>query len=77
MNKQNKFVTKWATWFIAPDGYAFLGIPIDNNEDECRCRHEEMMKDPIWNGYKVIHMPIAIPVPDEAADKTIYDEDND
>ena len=71
MNKQNKFVTRWATWFIAPDGHAFLGIPIDNNEDECRSRHEKMMKYPILNGYKFICVPIAIPVPDEAADKIV------
>ena len=71
MNKQNKFVTRWATWFIAPDGHAFLGIPIDNNEDECRSRYEKMMKYPVFNGYKFIHVPIAIPIPDEVIDKII------
>lgn len=73
MNKQNKFVTRWATWFIAPDGYAFLGIPIDNNEDECRGRHEKMMKDPIWNGYKFIPVSISIPIPDDVVNKTIME----
>lgn len=71
MNKQNKFVTRWATWFIAPDGHAFLGMPIDNNEDECRSRHEKMMKYRVLNGYKFIHVPIAIPIPDEVIDKII------
>lgn len=71
MNKQNKFVTRWATWSIAPEGYAFLCVAIDDNEDECRGRHEKMMKDPAWDGYKFIHMPIAIPVPDEVIDKII------
>ena len=73
MSKQNKFVTRWATWFIAPDGYAFLCVAIDDNEDECRGRHEKMMKDPAWNGYKFIHVPIAIPVPDEAVNKVIME----
>ena len=73
MNKQNKFVQKWATWFIAPDGYAFLGVPIDDNEDECRSRHEEMMKDPAWNGYKFIRVPIAILIPDEVVNKIIME----
>ena len=73
MNKQNKFVTKWATWFIAPDGYAFVGVTIDNNEDECRGRHEKMMKYPALSGYKIIHVPIAIPVPDEAVNKIIQE----
>ena len=71
MNNQNKFVTKWATWFIAPDGYAFVGVTIDDNEDEWKSRHERMMKNPALNGYKLIHVPIAIPVPDEAVDKII------
>ena len=73
MNKQNKFVTRWANWFIAPDGYAFLGISIDNNEDECVDRHEKMMKDPIWNGYKFIPVPISIPIPDAVVNKTIME----
>lgn len=73
MNKQNKFVTKWATWFIAPDGYAFLGVAIDRDEDECRGRHKKKMKDPSWKGYKFIHVPIAIPVPDEVIDKIIQE----
>ena len=73
MNNQNKFVTRWATWYIAPEGYAFLGVAIDDNEDECRGRHEKMMKDPAWDGYKFIHVPIAIPVPDEAVNKIIQE----
>ena len=72
MNKQNKFVTRWATWFIAPEGYySFVGAAIDDNEDECRGRHKKKMKDPAWKGYKFIHVPIAIPVPDEVIDKII------
>ena len=77
MNKQNKFVTKWATWFIAPEGYAFVGFTIDDNEDECRGRREKMMKDPHWNGCKFIHVPIDVPVPDEVVVKIIQEEDND
>ena len=73
MNKQNKFITKWATWFIAPDGYAFLGCTIDNNEDECRDRNEKMMKDPVWNGYKFIHVPTSIQIPDEVVNKAIME----
>ena len=73
MNKQDKFVTKCATWFIAPDGCAFIGCTIDDNEDKCMGRHEKMMKDPIWNGYKCIHVPISIPVPDEVAGKIIME----
>lgn len=73
MNNQNKFMTKWATWFIAPEGYAFVGFAIDDNEDEWKSRHERMMKDPNWNGYKFIRVPIAIPVPDEAVDKIIQE----
>ena len=73
MNNQNKFMTRWATWFIAPEGYAFVGFTIDDNEDECRGRREKMMKDPDWNGYKFIHVPIAIPVPDEVVNKIIME----
>ena len=73
MNKQNKFVTKWATWFIAPEGYAFLGFTIDDNEDECRGRREKMMRDPFWNGYKFINVTISIPIPDDVAHKTIME----
>ena len=71
MNKQNKFVTRWATWFIAPEDYAFVGFTIDDNEDECRGRHEKMMKYPVLNGYKFICVPIAIPVPDDVIGKII------
>ena len=73
MNKQNKFVTKWATWFIAPDGHAFVGFTIDDNEDECRGRREKMMKNSALNRYKFICVPIAIPIPDEAVNKIIQE----
>ena len=71
MNKKNKFITAWATWFIAPEDYAYVGVVIDLDEDECRGRHKKKMKDPDWKGYKFIHVPIAIPVPDEVIDKII------
>ena len=77
MNKQNKFVTRWATWFIAPDGYAFVCVTTEDNEDELKSRYERMMKNPDLNGYKFIHVPIAIPIPDEIANKVSKDEDND
>ena len=73
MNEQNKSVTKWATWIVAPDGYVFAGCMLDDNEDECRCRNERKMKDPYWNGYKFIYTPITIPIPDEVANKTIME----
>ena len=73
MNKQDKIATKFATWFIAPDGYAFLGCVIDNNEDECRDRHKKMMEDSLWNGFKFIHVPISIPIPDDVVNKTIME----
>lgn len=73
MNKQDKIVTKFATWFIAPDGYAFLGCVIDNNEDECRDRHKKMMEDSLWNGFKFIPVPISIPIPDEVLNRTIME----
>lgn len=73
MDNQNKFMTKWATWHIAPEGYAFVGFAIDDNEDEWKSRHERIMKNPAWNGYKFIRVPIAIPVPDEAVNKIIQE----
>lgn len=73
MNKQDKFVTKFATWYIAPDGYAFLACVIDDSEDECVNRHEKMMKDPFWNGHKFIPVPISIPIPDEVLNRTIME----
>ena len=73
MNKQDKFLTKIATWVIAPDGYAYLGGAIDDSEDVSRKRHEGMMRDPFWNGYKFINVPIPIPIPDEVANKTIVE----
>lgn len=42
-----------------------------SNEDECRDRHEKKMKDPFWNGFKFIPVPISIPIPDEVMNKTI------
>ena len=63
MNKQDKFVTKIATWIITPDGYAYLSNVIDDSVGESRDRHEKMMRDPAWNGYKFINVPISIPIP--------------
>lgn len=68
MNKQDKFVTKIATWIVAPDGYAHLSIIIDDSEDMSRNRYEKMMRYPVWDGYKFINVPISVPIPDEAAD---------
>ena len=73
MNNQDKFLTKFATWIIAPDGYAYLGCVIDDSEDLSRDRHEKMMRDPVWNGYKFINVPISIPLPDDVAHKTIME----
>ena len=73
MNKQDKFGTKIATWVVAPDGYAYLGSVIDDSEDMSRNRHERMMRDPVWNGYKFINVPISVPISDEVANKTIME----
>lgn len=73
MNKQDKFLTKIATWIITPDGYAYLGSSIDDSWDVSRNRHEKMMRDPFWNGHKFINVPISIPIPDEVANKTIME----
>ena len=77
MNKQDKFVTRWATWVVMPDGYAYVSPVIEDSKDACESRYGEMMKDQGWNGYKFIHVPIDIPVPDETTDKVAKEEDND
>lgn len=77
MNKQNKFVTRWITWVVMPDGYAYVSSVIEDDKDACESRYGEMMKNLDWNGYKFIHVPISIPAPDEVADKIIQEEDND
>ena len=77
MNNQNKFVTKWITWVVMPDGYAYVSSVIEDDKDACESRYGEMMKDPGWNGYRFIHVPISIPVPNETTNKVIKEEDND
>ena len=77
MNKQDKFVTKWITWVVMPDGYKYVSCVIENDKDACESRYGELMKDPYWNGYKFINVPIAIPLPDEIANKVSMEEDND
>ena len=77
MNKQDKFVIKIATWVVDPDGYAYLSSAIDDSEDVSRNRHKKMMRDPFWNGYKFIRVPITIPVPNEIENKVAKEEDND
>ena len=77
MNKQDKFVTKWITWVVMPDGYAYVSSVIEANKDECESRYGELIKDLDWNGYKFIHVPVDIPVPDETTDKVAKEEDND
>ena len=73
MNKQDKFLTKIATWIITPDGTAYLGSVMDDSWGASRNRHEKMMRDPFWNGYKFISVPISIPIPDAVAHKTIME----
>ena len=77
MNKQNKSVTMWATWVVMPDGYTYVSPVIEDNKDACESRYGELMKVTGWNGYKFIHVPIDVPVPDEVVLKTIREEDND
>ena len=77
MNKQDKFVTKWITWVVMPDGYAYVSSVIEDDKDACESRYGEMMKDQGWNGYKFIHVPISILIPDEVANKVDKEEDND
>ena len=76
MNKQDKFVTKWATWVVVPDGYAYVSSVIEDDRGECESRYGELMKDQYWNGYKFIHMPVAVQVPDETTNKVAKEEDN-
>lgn len=71
MNNQNKSVTMWATWVVMPDGYTYASPIIDYNKDACESRFGEMMKDRDWDGYRFIHVPVSIPVPDGVADKII------
>lgn len=71
MNNQNKFVTRWITWVVMPDGYKYISTIVEDSKDACESRYGEMMKDPYWDGYKFIHVPISIPVPYEVADKII------
>ena len=73
MNKQNKSVIKWITWVVMPDGYTYLSSIIEDNKDTCESRYGEMMKYRDWDGYKFIHVPISIPVPDEVVNKTIME----
>ena len=77
MNKQDKFVTRWITWVVMPDGYAYVSTIIEDSKDACESRYGEMMKDHDWIGYKFIHMPIDIPVPNETTNKVAKEEDND
>ena len=77
MNKQNKFVTRWATWVVMPDGYAYVSPIIEDSKDACESRYREMMKVPGWNGYKFIHVPVDIPVPDETTNEVAKEEDDD
>ena len=69
MNKQNKFMTKWITWVVMPDGYTYMSSIVEDNKDACVSRYGELMKDPDWNGYKFIYVPISIMIPDEVANK--------
>ena len=71
MNKQNKFMIKWITWVVMPDGFTYMSPVIEDSKDACESRYGEMMKDRDWNGHRFIHVPISIPVPDEVADKII------
>ena len=64
-------MTRWIAWVVMPDGCAYMSPIIENSKDACESRYGEMMKDPDWNGYKFIHVPISIPVPYEVADKII------
>ena len=77
MNKQNEFVTKWITWVVMPDGYAYVSSVIEDDKDACERRYGAMMKDQGWNGYKFIHVRIDIPVPNETTNKVAKEEDND
>ena len=77
MNNQNKFVTRWITWVVMPDGYAYVSSIVEDSKDACESRYGEMMKYRDWNGYKFIHVPVDIPVPDEVVVKIIQEEDND
>ena len=77
INNQNKFVTKWITGVVMAGGYAYVSSVIEDDKDACESRYGEMMKDLGWNGYKFIHVPIDIPVPDETTDKIAKEEYND
>ena len=69
MNNQNKFVTRWITWVVMPNGYTYMSTIIEDSKDACESRYGEIMKDPDWNGYKFIYVPIDIPLPNETANK--------
>ena len=73
MNKQNKFMIKWINWVVMPDGYTYMSPIIEDSKDACESRYGGMMKDTDWNGYRFIHVPIDVPVPDEVVVKIIQE----
>ena len=77
MNNQNKFMIKWVTWVVMPDGYKYMSPIIEDSKEACESRYGEMMKDPGWNGYRFIHVPIDILPPNETTNKVAKEEDND
>lgn len=68
----NKFVKRYITWVIAPNGVAYLDSIMKEKKEEASRRFKNNGKnDHFWDGVEFIHVPIEIQVPKELEGKEL------
>ena len=67
MPTQNKFLKRYITWVVGPNG-AYLDFIMTDSEKDAPKRFENPAEDHFWDGFKFVHVPIEIQVPKELED---------
>ena len=70
----NKFVKKYITWVVGPNG-AYLDCIMSDTKADAPKRFQHHKDDHFWDGFKFVHVPIKIQVPKKLESKVRVYED--
>ena len=70
MPTKNKFLKRYITWVVCPNG-AYLGCIMSDTKADAPKRFQHPKEDHFWDGVEFIHVPIEIQVPKEIENKLI------
>ena len=70
MPTKNKFLRRYITWIVGPNG-AYLDCIMTDTKADAPNRFQHLKEDHFWDGFKFVHVPIKIRVPKKLESKVM------